>query len=72
MQRLNNIVWPITAERVKEIIKKSEREIVIIDAALLLEAGWDKYLHQVWCTFVPRHEAIERICARDNVSRENV
>uniref|UniRef100_A0A1I8BPU6 CTP_transf_like domain-containing protein n=1 Tax=Meloidogyne hapla TaxID=6305 RepID=A0A1I8BPU6_MELHA len=71
LQRLNNIVWPITAERVKEIIKKSEREIVIIDAALLLEAGWDKYFHQVWCTFVPRNEAIERICARDNVSREN-
>uniref|UniRef100_A0A914NB14 Dephospho-CoA kinase n=1 Tax=Meloidogyne incognita TaxID=6306 RepID=A0A914NB14_MELIC len=71
LQRLNNIVWPITFERVKEIIKKSEREIVVIDAALLLEAGWGKYLNQVWCTFVPKNEAIERIVARDNVSKEN-
>uniref|UniRef100_A0A914KNV6 Cytidyltransferase-like domain-containing protein n=1 Tax=Meloidogyne incognita TaxID=6306 RepID=A0A914KNV6_MELIC len=71
LQRLNNIVWPITFERVKEIIRKSEREIVVIDAALLLEAGWGKYLNQVWCTFVPKNEAIERIVARDNVPKEN-
>ena len=65
LKRLNNIVWTIN-------FVKSDREIVVIDAALLLEAGWGKYLNQVWCTFVPKNEAIERIVARDNVSKENV
>ena len=55
-----------------EIIKNSTKEIVVVDAALLLEAGWEKFLHQIWTVFVPREEAIKRICARDKVPIEKV
>ena len=34
------------------------REIVILDAAVLLEAGWDSMTHEVWTTFIPKEEVI--------------
>jgi len=70
LDKLNKIVWPIIMARVKEEIRKSKHEIVVIDAALLIEAGWEGYLHQVWTVFVPREEAIIRICGRDGLSVE--
>ena len=33
---------------------KSGTEVVIIDAAVLLEAGWDKQCHEVWVCTIPR------------------
>lgn len=66
------MVWPIAASHVAEIVKQSKAQIIVIDAALLLEAGWGENVHQVWTVFVPREEAIKRICARDNVPIEKV
>ena len=34
------------------------REIVILDAAVLLEAEWDSMTHEVWTTFIPKEEVI--------------
>ena len=28
----------------------------VVDAAVLLEAEWDQYLHEVWVTVVPPRE----------------
>ena len=30
--------------------------VVVLEAAVLLEAGWDHSVHEVWTTFVPRDE----------------
>ena len=30
--------------------------MVVLEAAVLLEAGWDSSVHEVWTTFVPRDE----------------
>ena len=29
---------------------------MVLEAAVLLEAGWDHSVHEVWSTFVPRDE----------------
>ncbi|XP_065839572.1 bifunctional coenzyme A synthase-like isoform X2 [Oscarella lobularis] len=73
LDTLNSIVWP---EIVRLVSKKVERlteeghDVCILDAAVLLEACWDEYVHEVWVSIVPRDEAIRRITERDSVPIE--
>ena len=32
------------------------KDVVVLDAAVLLEAGWDAMVHEVWTTSVPKDE----------------
>lgn len=32
------------------------KTIIVLDAAVLLDAGWDRYVHEVWVTIIPRDE----------------
>uniref|UniRef100_A0A0K0EDK8 CTP_transf_like domain-containing protein n=1 Tax=Strongyloides stercoralis TaxID=6248 RepID=A0A0K0EDK8_STRER len=70
LKRLNEIVWPKIAKKAQEIIKNSKSPIIAIDAAVLLEAKWDIFCHQVWTVFVPREEAIQRIINRNGLSED--
>ena len=38
--------------------------MVILDAAVLLEAGWESLCDEVWCVIVPRSEAVRRLRQR--------
>jgi len=68
LRRLNQIVWPeiarLAQERCQEVWAGG-CQVVVLDAAVLLEAGWDKVCHEVWVCVVPRQEAIRRIVERD-------
>uniref|UniRef100_A0A914HUG2 RanBP2-type domain-containing protein n=1 Tax=Globodera rostochiensis TaxID=31243 RepID=A0A914HUG2_GLORO len=70
LAQLNALVWPVVVESVRATIKQTKKKIAVIDAALLLEAGWGDYVDQVWTVFVPRKVAIERVCVRDKVSED--
>lgn len=73
LERLNGIVWPEIARLAKERIDTFSREgfkVVILDAAVLLEADWDKFCHQVWVCIIKRDEAVRRIVERDGKSTE--
>ncbi|XP_071515890.1 bifunctional coenzyme A synthase [Panulirus ornatus] len=72
LETLNSIVWP----EIGHLIQKQKKDltdegfkIVILDAAVLLEAGWEKYCHQVWVCVIKREEAIRRIIERDGKSQ---
>ena len=45
---------------------------LIIAAAALVEAGWDRYVNELWTVFVPRDEALDRILNRDGFTKEHV
>lgn len=66
------MVWPAIEKRAKRLIENSAAKIVIVDAAILLEAGWDSFVDQVWTTFIPEEEAIRRVCERNKLSEEEV
>jgi len=34
----------------------SGTDVVVLDAAVLLEAGWNSMVHEVWTTVIPRAE----------------
>ncbi|VDN43764.1 unnamed protein product [Gongylonema pulchrum] len=74
LKMLNKIVWPSLRAEVRERIAQSEAEYVVVDAEILLEAGWDKddTVHQVWSCIVPQCVAKERIVERDHISLEEV
>lgn len=70
---LNQIVWPEILTLAKVEIARYREEgvnVCVLDAAVLLEAGWDKEADEVWVTFVPESEALTRILSRDGVSEE--
>ncbi|XP_072502634.1 bifunctional coenzyme A synthase isoform X2 [Notamacropus eugenii] len=71
LKKLTDIVWPVIAKISQEEINKAPAEgktICVIDAALLLEAGWNNMVHEVWTVIVPEKEALRRIMERDGLS----
>ncbi|XP_036613318.1 bifunctional coenzyme A synthase isoform X2 [Trichosurus vulpecula] len=71
LKKLTDIVWPVIAKMCQEEINKATAEgktVCVIDAALLLEAGWNNMVHEVWTVIVPEKEALKRIMERDGVS----
>ncbi|KAB0793521.1 hypothetical protein PPYR_13141 [Photinus pyralis] len=70
LDKLNNIVWPAIAEEVSARIRNSSCKVVVVEAAVLLKAGWEKYCHEVWTSFIPSKVAIERLINRNGLSEE--
>lgn len=71
---LTDIVWPEIALLVKNRIQQAREEgkqVCVLDAAVLLEAGWNDMVHEVWVTVIPEEEAVSRITERDGVSAED-
>ncbi|XP_041029250.1 bifunctional coenzyme A synthase isoform X1 [Carcharodon carcharias] len=70
---LTDIVWPDTATLVKQKIADAGAEgkaVCVVDAAVLLEAGWIDMVHEVWVAIMPEEEALKRIIRRDKISEE--
>ena len=73
MAKLEAIVWPhvktlitdeIDIQRqkwTKECIASNKRPIVVLEAAVLLDAGWDDLLDGVWVVTTPRDVALARL-----------
>ncbi|CAH1104390.1 unnamed protein product [Psylliodes chrysocephalus] len=65
LEKLNNIVWPYIAAEVQNIIKSSHAKVIVVEAAVLLVAGWQNMCHEVWTTIIPREEAVKRLIERN-------
>lgn len=74
LARLNGIVWPSLLEKSKERIKHLHEvenyEIIILEAAVLLQAGWETECHEIWSCIIPREEAAKRLMARNGLNEE--
>ncbi|KAM6897346.1 bifunctional coenzyme A synthase [Xenentodon cancila] len=74
LKALTGIVWPEIALLVKERISQARdegKQVCVVDAAVLLEAGWTDMVHEVWVTIIPEEEAVLRITERDSVTTED-
>lgn len=49
----------------------SGKRVCVVDAAVLLEAGWTYLVHEVWVATIPQEEAVKRIVQRDGVKEED-
>uniref|UniRef100_A0A069DV06 Bifunctional coenzyme A synthase n=1 Tax=Panstrongylus megistus TaxID=65343 RepID=A0A069DV06_9HEMI len=71
--KLNNIMWPAILEKSKEMATeffKLGKKVVVLEAAVLLEAGWIKHCHEIWACIIPTEEAIKRLRDRSGLSEE--
>ena len=72
-QRLNAITHPpmrqMMADRLEELRQQGAR-VVVLEAALLIEAGWADLTDEVWVTVVSPQVAAQRSMERSGLSRE--
>jgi phosphopantetheine adenylyltransferase/dephospho-CoA kinase len=77
LQALNRISHPRMAARMaQEIAAVRSRpaakrpRLIVLEAAILLEAGWDTLCDAVWAVEAPTELSISRLMARNNLSLE--
>ena len=72
-RRLNAMTHPpmrrVMAERLDDLRRQGVR-VAVLEAALLIEAGWVDLADEVWLTLVRPAEAVQRLMARSGLSRE--
>ena len=49
-----------------------EKKVMFFDVPLLFEAGWDKYVQEVWLVTAPEDIRIQRIEVRDGLTEEEI
>ena len=64
LARLNKIMHPRIYVRVKALIEEHRQqgvEVVVLEAPLLLEAGWTSSVDEVWVTITPEPTVLKRL-----------
>ena len=70
LAKLNEIMHPRMGQMVANIIEGLDAEVGVVEAALLLEAGWDALVDEVWCTGASEYVVIDRLKARNGLNKE--
>lgn len=74
MGRLTGIVWPgiralATAELAR--LKEAGTAVAVLEAAVMIEAGWQDMVDEVWVVTAPPEAARERLMERNGLSAED-
>jgi phosphopantetheine adenylyltransferase/dephospho-CoA kinase len=76
LKRLTDIVWPeirrMAEAEIKTISEQHADAIVVLEAAVLLEASWESAVHEIWVVVVEPAVAIERAVSRDGMEAQAV
>ncbi len=76
LRRLNALVHPLIADDVRARIERLRAEgataPIVVEAAVLFEAGWDHLVDEIWVVVADRELAIERVMAMRGLSRSDV
>lgn len=75
MEKLNAIAWPRICQRLIEGIEEERRkgtQVVVLDAAVLIEAGWTALADEVWVVTAPETDVVRRLQSRNNLTEEQV
>lgn len=74
MVQLQSIVWPeirrILSERI-ETYRTEGKTCVVLEAAVMIEAGWTDLVSSVWVIFVDPKIAVTRLMKRNNMSEHD-
>jgi dephospho-CoA kinase len=64
MIKLNQITHPMILDEIKIRLKKLEDQgykVAVVEAALLIEAGWAPYMDQIWLSLAPKGLTLRRL-----------
>ncbi len=71
--RLNQITHPRIYEMVKARLEEYRRQgvsVVVLEAPLLIEAGWSSLVDEVWVTVAPESTVLRRLKERAGLSEQ--
>ena len=71
MDELQSIVWPEIKEKLKEKMENDSEKIIIVEAAILLEANWTDLFDVVILLYADDDIVINRLTSRNNLSIED-
>jgi len=70
LKKLTDIVWPgirrLASEQLAEF-EAAGNDIVVLEAAVLLEAGWEDLVDEIWVVVVDPEIAVQRLAARNGL-----
>jgi len=75
LARLNQIMYPRMHQMMGDRIEECRRqgvEVVVLEAAILLEAGWNQLVDEVWITVAPESVVVERTRERTGLPEEQI
>tara|TARA_Y100000310_G_scaffold248661_1_gene254582 strand:+ start:174 stop:800 length:627 start_codon:yes stop_codon:yes gene_type:complete len=75
LAELNRIMHPRIASMIADKLDELRPQgvqVVVVEAALLLEAGWDSLVEEIWATDSTVDVVIQRLYARNGMSEEEV
>ena len=75
IKRLNAIMLPRICDTVTQRIvelREQGRGVVVVEAAILLEAGWTSLVDEVWVTTAPEEVVTKRLQNRDSMDAGSV
>ena len=57
--------------KIKDLYDKENRQIIILEAAILTKAVWENECHEIWSMMkIPPEVAVQRIMKRNNLSED--
>ena len=74
LERLTDIVWPVIRElasaEIAELRGREPETIVVLEAAVLIEAEWQDLADEIWVVAVAPEAARKRLMGRNNFTEE--
>lgn len=79
MQRLEQIVWPHVQTEIESAIAEARNNwietvgktpAIVIEAAMLLDAGWQHFMDGVWVVSASRNVALDRLQMNRGLTRD--
>ena len=74
-ERLNAIMHPRMADIIRDKIvglREQGADVVVVEAALLIEAGWGPLVDEIWVTSSPADLVEKRLRERNSLSEEQI
>ncbi len=76
LKKLTSIIHPVIQKEVQSKLKvlesKSKTRMVVIDAPLLIEAGWHRWVDYLIVVRASTPQAVKRVQAKRNISRAEI
>lgn len=69
-----SIVWPAIRKLIikrLEQLRKERVDVIVVEAAVLLEAGWDDLMQEIWVVDIDRRISTARLMKRNNLTLED-
>ena len=74
LQRLNELIWPeirtLIREEIAQIRAADKNAFIVLEAAVLIEAGWQDLCDEIWVVYTSTKVAVDRLRTRNGLTEE--